>query len=148
MTLQSVPLQVEPQQSFSMALNGLTVGATVRTAGGQTFIDVICNGVRVAAGRACRDRTLLTPRAAQLGFPGLRLFFADLRGSEDPRWQDFGSRFLLLSETSNAPAAVSIASGSPIIPVGPRVGASGIFDGGTASPHDFTNPVINVGRAS
>lgn len=151
MTLQVVPLAAAPNQTLSLVLDGRTVGVTLRSLGGSTFIDVLCNGLRVAAGRVCRDRTLLTPRADQLGLPGLRLFFADLRGASDPRWTDFGTRFLLLSESTGqtGPGIATTGTLPPLPPAPPSpVGACGIFDGGGAAAHTPDFPVINVGKSS
>lgn len=108
MTLQTVPLSAVPNQAFSLVLNDRNVSIRVRSLGGQTYIDVSCEGVAICAGKACRDRVLLTPRAQYLGFPDLQLFFADLRGTADPSWQDFGTRFLLLN-------AVTIARPSRVL---------------------------------
>lgn len=102
MTLQTVPLSPIPNQAFSLVLNDRNVTIRVRSLGDQTYIDVTCEGVPICAGRACRDRVLLTPRAQYLGFPDLQLFFADLRGTSDPSWRDFGSRFLLLNAVTIA----------------------------------------------
>lgn len=100
MSLQTVPLAPIANQTLSLVLNGRTVGITVRTIGGQTYINVTCNSVAICAGQLALDRVLLTPRAAYLGFPELQLFFADLRGTSDPVFSEFGTRYLLLSVTA------------------------------------------------
>lgn len=97
MTVQTVPLAPVANQALSLVLNDRTVGIEVRTLGGQTYVNVTCNGVAICAGQLALDRILLTPRAAYLGFPDLRLVFADLRGTSDPEFTGFGTRFLLLS---------------------------------------------------
>lgn len=97
MTAQTVPLQRAPAQSLSVELGPLSVALVLRTLDGALYADVTCNGVAICAGRRCLDRVPLTDRAAELGFPGLRLLFADLQGTDDPRWPDFGSRFVLLN---------------------------------------------------
>lgn len=113
MTLQTVPLSAVPNQAFSLVLNDRNVSIRVRSIGVQTYIDVTCEGVPICAGRVCRDRVLLTPRAQYLGFPDLQLFFADLRGTSDPSWPDFGSRFLLLN-------AVTVSRTSSVVAAEPR----------------------------
>lgn len=97
MSLQTVPVQPTPNQSFQVVLDERNVSITLRTLQDVVYADVLCEGVPICAGRICRDRQVFTARAEHLGFPGLALCFADLRGSSDPQWQDFGTRFLLLS---------------------------------------------------
>lgn len=94
--MQQVPLKPVPAQSLSLVLDDRTVGITLRSMAGALYIWVTCAGYSVTAGQICRDRTLLTPRAAQLGLPGLDLWFADLRGTADPTFEGLGTRFLLL----------------------------------------------------
>jgi hypothetical protein len=104
-TIQTVPLSVTPNQAFSLVLNERNVNITLRTLQDQLYIDVVCAGVTVCAGQVCRDRVELTGRARYLGFPDLSLVFADLRGTDDPSWLEFGTRYVLLSVGD--PAAVN-----------------------------------------
>lgn len=97
MSLQTVPLSAVPNQAFSLVLNDRNVSIRLRSLGGQTYIDVTCEGVPICAGHLCLDRSLLTDRARYLGFPELQLFFADTRGTSDPAWPEFGPRFQLFS---------------------------------------------------
>ena len=97
MTVQTVPLQRAPAQALTVELGPLSVALTLRTLDGALYADVTCNGAAICAGRRCLDRVPLTDRAAALGFPALHLAFADLQGTDDPRWQDFGTRFVLLN---------------------------------------------------
>ena len=97
MSLQTVPLLVAPNQSFSVVLNDRDVGITLRTLQGDLYADVVCNGVPICAGQLCVDRVPITARARYLGFPDLSLVFADLRGTSDPGWSEFGTRFVLLN---------------------------------------------------
>lgn len=99
MSLQTVPLQPVPAQSLQLVLGTRNVGIELRASHLGLFISVTCDGVPVCVGQQCRDRVLLTTRARYLGFPDLRLYFADLRGTADPEWALLGTRFLLLSET-------------------------------------------------
>lgn len=119
MSLQTVPLSAVPNQAFSLVLNNRNVAMRVRSLGGQTYIDVACEGVPICAGRLCRDRVLLTPRAQYLGFPDLQLFFADLRGASDPLWRDFGSRFVLLSAVTVTRQSLGTAGPAPRPPTYP-----------------------------
>lgn len=97
MPLRTIPTAPTPNQSFSVVLQERNVAVALRTLGGQLFADVACEGVPVCAARICHDRQVFTTRAAHLGFPWLRLCFADLLGVEDPQWSGLGERFLLLS---------------------------------------------------
>lgn len=138
MTLQTVPLSAVPNQSFSLVLNDRNVVLRVRSLGGQTYIDVTCEGVAICAGRACRDRVLLTPRAQYLGFPDLQLFFADLRGTSDPSWQDFGTRFLLLNAVTVQRQTGSTTGPAPRPPIYPLL-ANGKY---IADGSQFANGVV------
>lgn len=97
MTVQTIPLQRAPAQSLAVELGPLSVALTLRTLNSELYADVTCNGVAICAGRRCLDRVPLTGRAAELGFPDLRLLFADLQGTTDPAWQDFGTRYVLIN---------------------------------------------------
>lgn len=107
--MRTIPLAPLPNQSASVVLNERNVDITLRTLRGSLFVDVICNGVPVIAGRICTDRTDLTARAAQLGIPDLQLWFADLRGTSDPQWEELGTRYVLLSsDRVTAPVTNSV----------------------------------------
>lgn len=93
----SIPLQATPAQTLRTTVAGYEVAVTLQTVRDALYATVSCNGVPVCAGRALRDRVVFTTRARELGFPALRLYFADLLGTSDPRWQDLGSRYLLLN---------------------------------------------------
>lgn len=119
MSLQTVPLLVAPNQSFSVVLNDLDVGIRLRTQQGALYADVVCNGVPICAGQLCLDRVPLTPRAAYLGFPDLSLVFADLLGTSDPEWSDFGTRFVLLNAILNPTDTGGTVGATPRPPVVP-----------------------------
>lgn len=97
MTVQTIPLSVVANQSFSVVLNDRDVGITLRSLNDATYIDVVVGTTVVCAGQVCRDRVSLTPRAAYLGLADLSLVFADLLGTSDPVWSGFGTRYVLLS---------------------------------------------------
>lgn len=97
MPLQTIPVAPTPNQAFSLVLAERNVSIALRTLQDQLYIDVMCEGVPICATRICHDRQVLTPRAEHLGFPGLRLAFADLRGNSDPQWPELGTRYLLFS---------------------------------------------------
>ena len=99
MTVQTIPLAVTPNQSFSVVLGDWDLDVTLRTLGGALYVTVVCNDVPVCAGQLCLDRVDLVPRAAYLGFPGLGLQFEDQRGTTDPAWSEFGTRYALRAMT-------------------------------------------------
>ena len=97
MSLRAIPLSPIPNQSMSVVLQERNVTLTLRTLDGTLYADVLCGGVPICAAHICQDRQLLTARAEYLGFPGLSLWFADLRGTSDPHWSELNTRYLLLS---------------------------------------------------
>lgn len=140
MSLQTVPLLVAPNQSFSVVLNDRDVGITLRTLQGDLYADVVCNGVPICAGQLCVDRVPITSRARYLGFPDLSLVFADLRGTSDPEWSEFGTRFVLLNAV-RAPVNTGDTVGpNPRPPVIPFLMDGTYFMDGT----QFMNGVVTV----
>lgn len=121
MTVQIVPLAATPNQELSVVLNDRDVDIALRTLGGQTYISVATEGVAVCAGQICRDRIDLTPRAAYLGLTDLSLMFADLRGTSDPDWAEFGARYVLLSVGDPAEGPLLSLPAIPTLPL--------LFDG-------------------
>lgn len=107
--MQTIPTAPTPAQAFSLVLDERNVTITLRSLQGTLYADVLCEGVPICAGKVCQDREVFTARAEHLGFPGLALCFADLRGTSDPEWSELGSRYLLLSlqpdETTNLATA-------------------------------------------
>lgn len=120
MSLQTVPLSVTPNQSFSVVLNDRDVSISLRTLQGAVYADVVCDGVPVCAGQLCLDRVEITLRSAYLGFPDLALTFADLRGTSDPEWSEFGTRYVLLNATPapvNTDDQIGPTPRPPVIPL-------------------------------
>lgn len=138
MTIQTVPLAATPNQTFSVVLNDRDVGITVRSLAGQVYVDVVADGVAICAGQIARDRVTLTPRATYLGLPDVSLVFADLRGTSDPVWQDFGTRYVLLSVgdplTNELPLSLPVPSPPPALLYDGSVTYNGsqTFDGNIA----------------
>lgn len=109
MPLRTIPVAPTPNQAFSVVLEERNVSVTLRTLRNQLYADVMCEGVPICATRICQDRQVFTARAEHLGFPGLRLCFADLRGTSDPQWAELGTRYLLLSIELTAEEAATLA---------------------------------------
>lgn len=102
MSLIVIPIKATANQVASTVLDGLNAQIALMTTDFGLFADVTYNGVRVATGRLCLDRTDINA-AKYLGLPQ-PLFFADLQGTSDPAWTGFGTRYLLCYGTP--PAAV------------------------------------------
>lgn len=98
--LRTIPLAATPNQTASVVLGERNVDFTLRAFDDALYIDVIVDDVPIVAGQVCTDRTDLTARAVQLGYPDLALYFADLRGTSNPDWTEFGTRYVLLAETA------------------------------------------------
>lgn len=93
MSYVEIPAQPEPTQTFLAQLDDGTAQITLTTTELGLFADVIYNGVPVAVGRLCLDRTNINT-ATYLGMP-LGLYFVDLRGTSDPVATDIGTRYRL-----------------------------------------------------
>lgn len=129
MSLRAIPLSPIPNQSMSVVLQERNVALTLRTLDGTLYADVLCEGVPVCTTHVCQDRQLLTARAEYLGFPGLSLWFADLRGTSDPHWSELNSRYVLLSvELSVDERAAFEATGS-VAPGALVYNGVAVFDG-------------------
>jgi hypothetical protein len=94
MTQVVIPLSATPNQTITAILDGAAAQITLTTTDYGLFADVLYDGVSVALGRLCLDRTDINPNR-YLGLPQL-LAFADLQGITDPVYTGFGSRYLLL----------------------------------------------------
>lgn len=140
MSLQTVPLLVAPNQSFSVVLNDRDVGVTLRTLQGDLYADVVCNGVPICAGQLCVDRVPITGRARYLGFPDLSLVFADLRGTSDPEWSEFGTRFVLLNAVRSPVNTDDTVGPNPRPPVVPLLADGTFYADGT----QFAYGVVTV----
>lgn len=101
MSIVIIPIKAAANQAASAVLDGQNAQITLMTTDYGLFADVTYNGVRVATGRLCLDRTDINA-AKYLGL-SQPLFFADLQGASDPQWAGFGTRYLLCY---GAPAGV------------------------------------------
>lgn len=110
MPLRTIPTAPTPNQSFTVVLQERNVAVALRTLRNQLYADVMCDSVPICSTRICQDRQVFTARAEHLGFPWLRLCFADLLGTSDPQWQDLGTRYLLLSVELTAAEEAALAA--------------------------------------
>ena len=94
MAYTNIPIQPRANQTFLCVLDGRTAQIALTTTDSGLFADVLYDGVPVANGRLCLDRTDINP-ARYRGLPQF-LGFADLLGGDAPTWEGFGTRFLLL----------------------------------------------------
>lgn len=88
MSFTEIPIQPVPTQTCLATLDAGTAQITLTTTTIGLLADVVYEGVPVANGRLCLDRTNLNP-ATYLGLPR-GLYFVDLRGTSDPQWADMG----------------------------------------------------------
>lgn len=93
MSFTEVPLQPLANSTFSAQLDNGTAQIRLLTTDNGLFADVVYDGVPVATGRLCLDRTNINT-ASYLGLPD-GLYFVDLRGTSDPTFDGFGTRYRL-----------------------------------------------------
>lgn len=89
-----IPAQQVANQELSASLDGVMARITLTTTDYGLFADILYNDVPVANGRLCLDRTDINPDRYR-GLPQF-LGFADLQGADDPTFDGFGTRFLLI----------------------------------------------------
>lgn len=89
-----IPAQAVANQELSAILDGFTARINLTTTNYGLFADVLYNGVPVSSGRLCLDRTDINPDRYR-GLPQF-LGFADLQGADNPHFEGFGTRFLLI----------------------------------------------------
>lgn len=124
MSLIVIPIKATANQVASTVLDGLNAQIALMTTDFGLFADVTYNGVRVATGRLCLDRTDINA-AKYLGLPQ-PLFFADLQGTSDPAWTGFGTRYLLCYGTP--PAAVTAPGLTLVVSPSGRLDVDFILD--------------------
>jgi hypothetical protein len=89
-----IPAQPVANQELSCILDGLLARITLTTTDYGLYADVLYNGVPVSSGQLCLDRTDINPNRYR-GLPQF-LGFADLQGIDNPTFDGFGTRFLLI----------------------------------------------------
>ena len=93
-----ISLSAVPSQKLQVVLEDQDVELSILQRGGHVYADVILNGSVIVEGALCIDRVpILQPNTTD--FSG-NLVFVDLWGTSDPKWQEYGSRFILLYCTS------------------------------------------------
>ena len=94
MSFVTIPVPAIPNPSFSAVLDGQLARIALTTTDYGLFATIVYNGVTVATGRLCLDRTDINA-ARYLGMPQA-LFFADLQGDSDPVYTGFSTRYVLV----------------------------------------------------
>jgi len=89
-----IPAQAVANQELSCILDGQLARINLTTTNYGLFADVLYNGVPVSSGRLCLDRTDINPDRYR-GLPQF-LGFADLQGIDNPTFDGFGTRFVLI----------------------------------------------------
>jgi hypothetical protein len=88
-------------QSFSVSLDNQRCDIRLTQYSSFLYMDLTVDGRPVMQGVPCLNNNRMV-RYAWLGFRG-ELFFSDLEGNSDPRWEGLGDRYRLwyLSEEEN-----------------------------------------------
>lgn len=105
MSYQIIPLAALALQQFTCVLDNQQAQFNLTTTDVGLFADIVYNGVSIAAGRLCLDRTNLNS-SPYTGLPQ-GLFFVDLLGTSDPVYTGFGTRYLLLYGNPNENGGVT-----------------------------------------
>lgn len=113
MSFVEVPIQPLPNATFLAQLDNDTAQITVHTTDDGLFADVVYNGTPIATGRLCLDRVNINASHYR-GLSG-GLYFVDLRGSSDPVYSGFGSRYRLYYGDPDATPSTGITT-SPANP--------------------------------
>lgn len=107
MSFTEIPLQPTPNTTFTAPLGDGTGQFNLTTTDNGLFMDLVYEGAPVASGRLCLDRTNINT-APYLGLP-LGLYFVDLRGTSDPTFDGFGTRYRLYYGDPEAEGGTTIA---------------------------------------
>ena len=92
--MQRIPLSNNPNQQFSIVLNDQNCVITLRQIAQQVYASLSVDQEVVFETMACRDRMPL-PIFSTTKFSG-RLMFIDIRGRENPNYEGFNDRFVLV----------------------------------------------------
>lgn len=104
-----VPLIVTPAQTVNVVLGDQSCTIDVYQKFWGLFCDVLVDDVVIIQGVLCQDRNYIV-RSLYLGFSG-DLLFVDTQGTTDPEFEQLGSRFLLVYQSSDElPAGYGLSS--------------------------------------
>ena len=96
-SIQVLPVQPLPIQTFDATLGNQNCTITLRQLATGLFIDLAVSGNPIISGVYCNDRVNLV-RRKYLGFGGA-LYFVDTSGQgNDPSYTGLGTRYLLVYE--------------------------------------------------
>jgi hypothetical protein len=101
-----IPAQPVPNQTFLCILDGKQAQISLTTTDYGLYADVLYDGVPVANGRLCLDRTDINPDRYR-GLPQM-LSFIDLQGGDAPVYTGFGTRFLLIYGNPDTSGGTSV----------------------------------------
>lgn len=101
--MQTITLQPIKAQELTVKLGDQSVTLRIFQRSTGLYIDIGVGEVWIAQGVLCLNGNRLV-RYSYLGFQG-ELFFADTKGSEEPFYDDLGSRFLLFYATEEEMSA-------------------------------------------
>lgn len=93
--MQIIPLQVTPNQSLDIVLNGQACTINVYQKGTAVYVDLFINDAAIVTGILALNQVLIV-REAYLGFLGDIAFIDMLATNADPQYTGFGNQFLLV----------------------------------------------------
>lgn len=93
MTVELIPLEQTPAQSFGIVLNEQECRLSIYKRGNDLYFDLYKDNEPLYLGSICYDRVDLTPLEYR-GFNG-HLVFLDIEGKENPDYRQFDERFFL-----------------------------------------------------
>lgn len=96
--MQQIPIQPVPSQSLKAVLGGQNCKIAIYQKTQGVFVDIVANGVEIAAGMLAHDAVPLVCRG-YAGFSG-NLMFIDTQGASDPDYTGMGSRYSLVYLTA------------------------------------------------
>ena len=92
----TIPLSAEPNQTFSIDLNGQKCSFEFITRGIYMFMNFTLNGENIINGMICLNKVSLV-QYTHFGFKG-KLYFEDTQGELDPMYYGLNDRWLLIYE--------------------------------------------------
>lgn len=99
----SIDISALPAQTFQVVLDGQDCSVKLYSRAGSLYMDLAAAGMDICAGAICLNAVSITQFRSPY-FKG-SLYFIDTKGSAAPRWEELGTRFILiyLSEGEELP---------------------------------------------
>jgi len=94
MTIQTIPINAVPSQSFTVQLGGQNCDINIYQKNTGLFFDMVVNDTPCVNTVICLNLVGLV-REAYYGFIG-QLAFVDTKGTSDPEYSGLGTRYVLV----------------------------------------------------